>query len=92
MIATKSSYRSKARKTADHSRTSRRETKPVAAKTSSSRPQAAKKSAGLKFEPLFHTKSGSPFDHVEWDKRTAEINDDSGKAIFKQENVEVPRS
>ena len=33
-----------------------------------------------------------PYDEIEWDKRTAEITDDSGKAIFKQENVEVPKS
>jgi len=33
-----------------------------------------------------------PFDQIEWDRRTAEITDDSGKVIFKQENVEVPKS
>jgi ribonucleoside-diphosphate reductase alpha chain len=33
-----------------------------------------------------------PFDEVEWDKRSAEITDDSGKVIFKQENVEVPKN
>jgi ribonucleoside-diphosphate reductase alpha chain len=33
-----------------------------------------------------------PFDEVEWDRRTAEITDDSGKVIFKQENVEVPKT
>lgn len=34
----------------------------------------------------------SPFDQVEWEKRNAEITDDSGKVIFRQENVEVPKS
>jgi ribonucleoside-diphosphate reductase alpha chain len=34
----------------------------------------------------------SPFDQLEWDRRTAEITDDSGKVIFRQENVEVPKS
>jgi ribonucleoside-diphosphate reductase alpha chain len=29
---------------------------------------------------------------LEWDRRTAEITDDAGKVIFKQENVEVPKS
>ena len=82
MIATKSSYRSKTRKNAGADRVSRRETKPATATaTTSARPHFAKKSAGLQFEPLFHTKSGTPFDVVEWDKRTAEINDDSGKAL-----------
>ena len=34
----------------------------------------------------------NPFDQIEWDRRTAEITDDGGKVIFKQENVEVPKS
>jgi len=34
----------------------------------------------------------SPFDQVEWERRTAEITDDAGKVIFKQENVEVPKA
>jgi len=33
-----------------------------------------------------------PFDQIEWDRRTAEITDDAGKVIFKQENVEVPKA
>ena len=28
----------------------------------------------------------------EWERRTAEITDDSGKVIFKQENIEVPKT
>jgi len=47
---------------------------------------------GLSFEPCFATPGVSPFDEVEWDRRTAEITDDSGKAMFRQENVEVPKS
>jgi ribonucleoside-diphosphate reductase alpha chain len=86
MIATKSSFRSKTRKSSTPRTAASRVTKPVA-----ERPRAGK-TKGLKFEPRFHTQAGTPFDHVEWDKRTAEINDDSGKVIFKQENVEVPRS
>ena len=86
MIATKSSFRSKTRKSSTPRTAASRVTKPV---TESPR---AGKTKGLKFEPRFHTQAGTPFDHVEWDKRTAEINDDSGKVIFKQENVEVPRS
>src|SRR6266404_4387184 len=34
----------------------------------------------------------NPFDQLEWERRTAEITDDAGKIIFKQENVEVPKS
>ncbi len=47
---------------------------------------------GLKFARVFSQKSIAPFDEIEWEQRTAEITDDSGKAIFKQENVEVPKS
>lgn len=47
---------------------------------------------GLKFTRVFSQKAVAPFDEIEWELRTAEITDDSGKAIFKQENVEVPKS
>jgi ribonucleoside-diphosphate reductase alpha chain len=47
---------------------------------------------GLTFEHAFSKPGIHPYDEIEWDKRTAEITDDSGKAIFKQENVEVPKS
>ncbi len=60
----------------------------------STRPGKAKSrsNTGLRFERAFSTAGVSPFDQVEWDRRTAEITDDGGKTIFKQENVEVPRS
>ncbi|MBE2204941.1 MAG: vitamin B12-dependent ribonucleotide reductase [Chthoniobacterales bacterium] len=48
--------------------------------------------SGLVFEPVFATPGVSPFDEVAWDKRTAEITGDGGKALFRQENVEVPKS
>lgn len=51
---------------------------------------AARKSLPIK--RVFSSAGISPFDQLEWDKRTAEITDDSGKVIFKQENVEVPKS
>ena len=47
---------------------------------------------GLTFEHAFSKPGVHPYDEIEWEKRTAEITDDSGKAIFKQENVEVPKS
>jgi ribonucleoside-diphosphate reductase alpha chain len=50
----------------------------------------AKKS--LHVERVFSDANVKPFDQVEWEKRTAEITDDGGKVIFKQENVEVPKS
>src|SRR5436190_17480068 len=54
------------------------------------KPGAPKK--GLKVERVFSNPRVKPFDQIEWDRRTAEITDDSGKVIFKQENVEVPKS
>lgn len=48
--------------------------------------------SGLSFDARFATPGQSPFDEIEWTHRTAEINDDSGKALFRQENVEVPKS
>ncbi len=41
---------------------------------------------------VFSDAKVKPFDQLEWDQRTAEITDDGGKVIFKQENVEVPKS
>ena len=41
---------------------------------------------------MFSDPKVAPFDQVEWEHRTAEIADDSGKVIFKQEEVEVPKS
>ncbi|MBA2269778.1 MAG: vitamin B12-dependent ribonucleotide reductase [Chthoniobacterales bacterium] len=52
----------------------------------------AKKGTGLRFERVFSDPKCSPFDQIEWEKRTAEITDDSGKVIFKQENIEVPKA
>src|SRR5271170_3404082 len=51
---------------------------------------AAKKM--LPVERVFSDAKIKPFDQIEWDKRTAEITDDANKVIFKQENVEVPKS
>src|SRR5256714_2030929 len=46
--------------------------------------------AGLHFKRVFSDGKCAPFDEVEWERRTAEITDDSGKIIFKQDNIEVP--
>ena len=52
----------------------------------------ARKKSGLKFQRFFSQEGVSPFDEIEWERRTAEITDDSGKVIFRQEDVEVPKS
>src|SRR5580765_3613236 len=61
-----------------------------ARKTAKPGPTEAKKS--LKVERVFSDPKTNPFDQLEWERRTAEITDDAGKVIFKQENVEVPKS
>src|SRR5437764_818467 len=51
-----------------------------------------RRTAGLRFKRVFSDATISPFEQVEWDRRTAKITDDGGKVIFEQENIEVPRS
>ncbi len=51
-----------------------------------------KKNSGLRFERVFSDAAVAPFDQIEWERRTAEITDDSGKIIFKQEDIEVPKN
>jgi ribonucleoside-diphosphate reductase alpha chain len=48
-------------------------------------------SNGLVFERYFTDGKNSPFDVVEWEKRTAHIGNEKGVTIFKQEDVEVPQ-
>jgi len=52
--------------------------------------KASKKN--LKIARVFSNAKIDPFDQLEWERRTAEITDDGGKTIFRQENVEVPKS
>jgi ribonucleoside-diphosphate reductase alpha chain len=47
---------------------------------------------GLVFDRLFTDGKKSPFDAVEWEKRTALIGNEKGVTIFRQEDVEVPKS
>ncbi|HXX99605.1 MAG TPA: vitamin B12-dependent ribonucleotide reductase [Candidatus Limnocylindrales bacterium] len=46
---------------------------------------------GLVFQRYFTDGKVSPFDKVEWEKRTALIGNEKGVTIFKQEGVEVPK-
>jgi ribonucleoside-diphosphate reductase alpha chain len=66
-----------------------------AAKMGAMRVTKINKGAGRKtltVERIFSDAKIKPFDQIEWERRTAEITDDAGKVIFKQENVEVPKS
>src|SRR5438874_2567605 len=51
-----------------------------------------KKNGGLRFKRVFSDAAVAPFDQIEWECRTAEITDDGGKVIFKQEDIEVPKN
>ena len=62
------------------------------ARKSGSRRNAPAKRDSLNLERVFSDPKVKPFDQIEWERRTAEITDDAGKVIFKQENVEVPKS
>ncbi len=45
---------------------------------------------GLKFTRRFSSQGTSPYDDVQWEKRTASITDTKGNSIFEQKDVEVP--
>ena len=64
--------------------------KDVEVKTSTT--QETKRKTGLEFRRYFTDGKTHPFDKLEWEKRTAQIGSEKGVVIFKQEDVEVPRS
>jgi ribonucleoside-diphosphate reductase alpha chain len=45
---------------------------------------------GLTFTRRFSSAGVSPYDEVQWEKRTASITDSKGNSIFEQKDVEVP--
>jgi len=45
---------------------------------------------GLTFSRRFSTEGVSPYDEMQWEKRTASITDTKGNSIFEQKDVEVP--
>jgi ribonucleoside-diphosphate reductase alpha chain len=53
---------------------------------------ASPRRSGLTIARVFSKAGVNPFDELEWERRTAEITDDSGRTIFKQETVEVPKN
>src|SRR5690349_23254920 len=70
-------------------------TKPASRRTATAATRGTKPATpqkGLLIDRVFSDAKVKPFDQLEWDRRTAEITDDGGKVIFKQENVEVPKS
>jgi ribonucleoside-diphosphate reductase alpha chain len=51
----------------------------------------AKKAPGLAFRRFFTKPGVSPYDEIEWERRTAQITDAHGTTIFEQKDVEVPK-
>jgi len=47
--------------------------------------------AGIKVKRLFSKAGVHPFDEIEWEVRTASIQNEKGETIFEQRNVEVPK-
>src|SRR5437870_3838900 len=68
----------------------RRTVTPTASHAAKSNGSTAKKS--LPIDRIFSDPKIKPFDQLEWERRTAEITDDAGKVIFKQEKVETPET
>ena len=56
-------------------------------------PAAGRSPSGLdalRIERYFTTPGVDPYDEVAWEKRSAAITDESGKAFFEQTDVEMP--
>ncbi|HTZ95841.1 MAG TPA: vitamin B12-dependent ribonucleotide reductase [Terriglobales bacterium] len=62
---------------------------PVTVETSAA--PNTKKAPGLTFRRLFTKPGVSPYDEIEWERRTAAITDAHGNVIFEQKDVEVPK-
>jgi ribonucleoside-diphosphate reductase alpha chain len=52
---------------------------------------STRKATGLTFRRLFTKPGVSPYDELEWERRTAQITDAQGGLIFEQKDVEVPK-
>jgi ribonucleoside-diphosphate reductase alpha chain len=72
------------------SKSVRRGAQPATVRRGTAPAKSAKRT--LKMNRVFSDPKVKPFDQIEWERRTAEITDDTGKAVFKQDNVEVPKS
>src|SRR5947207_10783852 len=65
-------------------------TKTTSAPITRTAPQS-KTSPGLKFPRQFTRPGVSPYNEVEWERRTASITDAKGNIIFEQKDVESPK-
>jgi ribonucleoside-diphosphate reductase alpha chain len=58
--------------------------------TSPFHPDTTSRKRGLSFKRYFTKPDVHPFDEIEWEMRTASINNEKGETIFEQIGVEVP--
>jgi len=58
--------------------------------TSAASSQASERQGGLTVDRRFSRDGVSPYDEVQWERRTALITDNKGNTIFEQKDVEVP--
>src|SRR2546423_12744492 len=59
--------------------------------TGSTKIPSSQKAPGLQFRRSFSKAGISPYEQFQWELRTASITDASGKSIFEQKDVEVPK-
>ena len=64
----------------------------AAGRSTSKTSGSGRPATALKLSRVFSDAKVAPFDQIEWERRIAEITDDGGKVVFKQEGVEVPKS
>ena len=50
------------------------------------------KATGIRVRRYFTKAGTNPYDEVEWETRSATIQNESGKVVFEQNNVEVPKA
>src|SRR5207245_854746 len=55
-------------------------------------PRSTQAKTGLEFLRFFADGKVSPLDAVAWERRTAQISNEKGETIFRQEDVEVPKT
>jgi len=67
-----------------------KKTTTIAAQDAQPAKQTAQATAALRFPRTFSKPGASPYDEVQWERRTAAITDAAGRTIFEQKDVEVP--
>ncbi len=80
------------RRVADKPNTSQRTSSGVSSDPASRIPDAGVPGEGLKIEQRFCPQDTNPFDTVRWEVRSATIKDESGQALFEQNDCEIPES